>query len=245
VLRQQGALHCGGYEAFQPILTQTLVHCSHKKMRYSSRLSAVQLLVAGALGQFVPAPQDLTTKTGYAGVNVRYKEVPTGICELDPNVKSYSGYADVAENQHIFWWFFEARNGDPKDAPLTVWINGGPGSSSMIGLFQELGPCGVGPDLKPFNNPYSWSNVSNMLFIDEPTQVGLSYSVPIPAYKDSDGFIVQLPNNTCPDYAEGYGTCGTYSKPDHALTANTTLGAAPNMWRTLQVSYICSNDVRC
>jgi carboxypeptidase C (cathepsin A) len=205
-------------------------------MKYSSKLSALPLLVAGASAQFVPAPTDLITKTGYAGVDVRYKEVPAGICELDPNVKSYSGYADVAEDQHIFWWFFETRNGDPKDAPLTVWINGGPGSSSMIGLFQELGPCGIGPDMKPFNNPYSWSNVSNMLFIDEPTTVGLSYSVPIPAYQDDDGYTIQLPNNTCPEYAESYGTCGTYSKPNLTLTANTTLGAAPNMWRTLQAS---------
>lgn len=57
----------------------------------------------GASAQFVPAPTDLITKTGYAGINVRYKEVPAGICELDAKVKSYSGYADVDENQHIFW----------------------------------------------------------------------------------------------------------------------------------------------
>jgi carboxypeptidase C (cathepsin A) len=103
----------------------------------------------------------------------------------------------------------------------------------MIGLFQELGPCGIGPDLKPFNNPYSWTNASNMLFVDQPTDVGFSYSVPIPGYTDGST-IVQLPDNTCPDYAEGYGTCGTYSKPDHTLTANTTEGAAENFWRTLQ-----------
>lgn len=154
--------------------------------------------------------------------------------KLDPNVKSYSGYADIAEGQHIFWWFFEARNQDPSDAPLTVWINGGPGSSSMIGLFQELGPCGVGPDGKPFNNPYSWTNASNMLFIDEPNQVGLSYSVPIPGYTDDGGNIIQLPNATCPDYAEAFGTCGTYSQPNHTLTVNATEAAAPGMWKTLQ-----------
>ncbi|KAH7384451.1 carboxypeptidase S1 [Pyrenochaeta sp. MPI-SDFR-AT-0127] len=202
-------------------------------MNVVSRLSAIPFLVATAVAQFVPAPTDLITKEGYSGINVRYKEVPTGICELDPKVKSYSGYADVDDDQHVFWWFFEARNQDPTNAPLTVWINGGPGSSSMIGLFQELGPCGVGPDLKPFNNPYSWTNASNMLFIDQPTTVGFSYSIPIPGYTDS-GFIIQLPNNTCPDYAEAYGTCGTYSKPNHTLTANSTEGAAPNMWKTLQ-----------
>lgn len=88
-------------------------------------------MAAIASGQFVTAPRDLIKKTGYAGINIRYKEVPSGICELDPSVKSYSGYADVDIDQHLFFWFFEARNIDPKTAPLTVWINGGPGSSSM------------------------------------------------------------------------------------------------------------------
>jgi hypothetical protein len=90
-------------------------------MKSAIKLFAVPLLVAaGTRAQFVPAPTDLITKEGYANISVRYKEVPAGICELDPNVKSYSGYADVAEDQHLFWWFFEARNGDPEDAPLTV-----------------------------------------------------------------------------------------------------------------------------
>ena len=89
-------------------------------MKSAIKLVTAPLLAAGALAQFVPAPTDLITKEGYANISVRYKEVPAGICELDPSVKSYSGYADVAEDQHIFWWFFEARNQDPKDAPLTV-----------------------------------------------------------------------------------------------------------------------------
>ncbi|KAJ5883487.1 uncharacterized protein N7473_010373 [Penicillium subrubescens] len=204
-------------------------------VRYS-KVSAVAaaLLLPCASAQFVSAPSDLITKKGHAGINVRYKEVPAGICEQDPNVKSYSGYADVGEYEHIFWWFFEARNEDPKKAPLTVWINGGPGSSSMIGLFQELGPCGVDSNGNAYNNPYSWSNASNMLFIDQPTTVGLSYSIPIPGYQDSDGNIIQLPSETCPDYAEEVGTCGTYSKSDISLVPNSTQGAAPNMWKTLQ-----------
>jgi hypothetical protein len=86
-------------------------------------------LLLGAIpaiwAQFVAPPTDLVATKGYLDIPVRYKQVPTGICETDPTVKSYSGYVDVAENEHIFFWFFEARNQDPTTAPLTVWINGG------------------------------------------------------------------------------------------------------------------------
>lgn len=114
------------------------------------------ILATVAQSQFVPAPTDLTSSTGYYNLPVRWKEVPDGICETTPGVKSFSGYVDVEEHQHIFFWFFEARNADPTSAPLTVWINGGPGSSSMIGLFQELGPCGVDSNGELYNNPYAW-----------------------------------------------------------------------------------------
>ncbi|KAG9560368.1 putative carboxypeptidase 2, partial [Aureobasidium melanogenum] len=185
-----------------------------------------------ALSQFVKAPTNLTHATGYANVSVRYKEVPNGICELNNTVKSYSGYLDVDTNEHYFFWFFEARNQNPKDAPLTVWINGGPGSSSMIGLFQELGPCRVESDGTVVNNPHSWSESSNMIFIDQPAQVGFSYSIPVPGYTDpNSGSIITLPNATCPEYAD---SCGTYSYPNETLTANSTSGVAPNFWKGLQ-----------
>ena len=117
---------------------------------------ATASLLPLALCQFIPAPTDLIATTGFLDIPVRYKEVPEGICELTPGVKSYSGYVDIAEHEHIFWWFFEARNDDPEAAPLTVWINGGPGSSSMIGLFQENGPCGIDENGDLYYNPYAW-----------------------------------------------------------------------------------------
>ncbi|KAL0259260.1 hypothetical protein SLS55_006765 [Diplodia seriata] len=79
-----------------------------------SVFTTIAVAATAVSAQFVTAPTNLTLKKGAAGVNVRYKEVPTGICETDPDVKSFSGYADVAEDQHIFWyvWHLELARFD-------------------------------------------------------------------------------------------------------------------------------------
>lgn len=99
----------------------------------------------------------------------------SGICETTPGIYQASGYADLAKNQSLWWWFFESRN-NPATAPFSIWLNGGPGSSSMIGLFQENGPCRINEDEATVSlNPYSWNNNANMLFIDQPVGVGYSH----------------------------------------------------------------------
>lgn len=54
--------------------------------------ATVAALLPAASAQFVSPPTDLINATGAAGYNVRYKEVPNGICETIEGVKSYSGY---------------------------------------------------------------------------------------------------------------------------------------------------------
>ena len=146
-----------------------------------------------------------------------------------------SRYVDVAPNQHIFFWFFESRNENPTTAPLTIWLNGGPGDPSTASIFQTNGPCWVDHNGDLRHNKYSWSNASNMIYIDQPTQAGLSYSIPVSGYVDPDsGYITTLPDASCPDYAVDWETCGTYSYANYSLTASSTTEAAPNVWRALQ-----------
>ncbi|OSC99240.1 alpha/beta-hydrolase [Trametes coccinea BRFM310] len=99
----------------------------------------------------------------------------SGVCETTPGVGQLSGYIDVGTNMSMWFWFFEARH-DPENAPFTLWINGGPGTTSMEGVFQENGPCHVNPDGETTTlNPYSWNNISNIIYIDQPIGTGFSY----------------------------------------------------------------------
>ncbi|KAF9700088.1 hypothetical protein EKO04_001423 [Ascochyta lentis] len=115
---------------------------------------------------------DYKTATAPNNVTIRYKN--PGICETTPGVDSYSGYVDLTPDIHVFYWFFESRNNPAKD-PFTLWLNGGPGSDSLIGLFEENGPCMLNHNLTTVYNPYSWNNVSNMLYISQPVGTGFSY----------------------------------------------------------------------
>lgn len=103
----------------------------------------------------------------------------------------------------------------------------------MVGLFSDNGPCGVDHSGNLYYNPYSWSNVSNMIYIDQPTQTGLSYSEPVNGYIDADsGYLVSVSGNKCPKSANS--DCGTFSNGNLSETANSTIAAAPNVWRALQ-----------
>ena len=65
---------------------------------------------------------------------------------------------------------------DPADAPLVIWLQGGPGSSSLFGLFEINGPISAVEDgqggVTGEVNPYSWHRTANMIYIDNPIGAG-------------------------------------------------------------------------
>ncbi|KAA1475366.1 serine carboxypeptidase [Dentipellis sp. KUC8613] len=92
----------------------------------------------------------------------------------DTTVAAYTGYIDI-EAKHIFFYFFESRN-DPAKDDVIFWTNGGPGCSSAMGLFMELGPCRVVNETAIEFHPEAWNSNANVFFVDQPVGVGFSYA---------------------------------------------------------------------
>ena len=110
--------------------------------------------------------------------------------------ESYSGFITVRPEteSHMFFWFTPAtvsnvkfycfiaftnivylsQDVDPTQAPVVIWLQGGPGASSLFGLLELHGPIqavGFNPTLAVPNN-YTWNRQANMLYIDNPIGAG-------------------------------------------------------------------------
>ncbi|KAK4965231.1 hypothetical protein LTR28_003502, partial [Elasticomyces elasticus] len=174
----------------------------------------------------------------------------SNVCETTKGVKSYAGYVALPPNTlndlgaaqaytiNTFWWFFKSRK-DPKNAPLAIWMNGGPGSSLMIGLLSGNGACNIKPDSNSSTlNPWSWNNEVNMLYIDQPVQTGLSYDTLTNGTVDITDSAASV---TVADFSAGVPTqnntflVGAFPSQDTNSTANGTANAARAIWHFAQV----------
>ncbi|XP_036605975.1 lysosomal protective protein-like [Trichosurus vulpecula] len=97
-----------------------------------------------------------------------------GLADL-PNFKQWSGYLQAGSDKCFHYWFVESQ-GKPESNPLVLWLNGGPGCSSMEDLLAENGPYRINDDGSLYTNPHSWNLVANVLYLESPAGVGYSYS---------------------------------------------------------------------
>lgn len=138
-------------------------------MRHQFAASVLlHLLVLAGAGAMVTADQE----------SDRIRELPG----QPPNVgfSQYSGYVTVnpARGRALFYWLVEAVPAAGPIAPLVLWLNGGPGCSSVgYGASEEVGPFRIRPDGQTlYLNPNSWNKAANLLFLESPAGVGFSYS---------------------------------------------------------------------
>ncbi|KAL1812057.1 hypothetical protein ACET3Z_022122 [Daucus carota] len=106
--------------------------------------------------------------------------------------KLETGYVEVGEKEDVvlFYYFVESER-NPMTDPLLIWIAGGPGCSALRSFFFQIGPFTIEysdtskeiPDLHL--NPYSWTKLANVIFLDAPTS-GFSYAKSPETYTNSD-----------------------------------------------------------
>ncbi|XP_057801626.1 serine carboxypeptidase-like 20 isoform X2 [Salvia miltiorrhiza] len=107
--------------------------------------------------------------------------------------KHYSGYVTLEGNhppKNLFYYFVVSER-SPAHDPLVLWLNGGPGCSSFDGFVYEHGPfnfeASKGGGLPVLHlNPYSWSKVASIIYLDSPVGVGFSYSANTSYYVNGD-----------------------------------------------------------
>ncbi|XP_022721088.1 serine carboxypeptidase-like 44 [Durio zibethinus] len=106
----------------------------------------------------------------------------------DVSFRQFAGYIDVDEiaGRSLFYYFVEAEK-DPMNQPLTIWLTGGPGCSSVGDGFSSVGPFVTTNNARGLQrNLFSWNKVSNLLLIDSPVGSGWSYSNTSSDYSNGD-----------------------------------------------------------
>lgn len=199
------------------------------------------LFCANALAQAPPKPQGLThiNSTTYPDASISFKQ--TTICETTEGVRGWSGYVNLPPSPregrnypiHTWFWFFEARH-DPANAPLALWLQGGPGAPTSVSAVNENGPCNLlNKSRDSVINPWSWNDRVNMLYIDQPVMTGFSYNSVIngtiyEALSPSAVLPAQVPKNDT-------SLAGVFSSGNKTSAPNNTLAAAPPMWDFMQI----------
>ncbi|KAK4270271.1 hypothetical protein QN277_023326 [Acacia crassicarpa] len=98
----------------------------------------------------------------------------------------YVGVGDSAAEEgagEVFYYFIESEN-NPQEAPLMLWLTGGPGCSSFSGLVFEIGP--IKAKIEKYNGslpkmvfrPQAWTKACSIIFVDLPLGTGFSYAKP-------------------------------------------------------------------
>lgn len=101
------------------------------------------------------------------------------------NMNSDAGYLSTSQGRksHLFFWFCRHNGPMWSEAPVILWLQGGPGCSSMFALFNENGPLVITKTGDAKRRNYAWTNYYNVLYIDQPVGTGYSFT------ENDDGFV--------------------------------------------------------
>ncbi|KAI9280418.1 serine carboxypeptidase-domain-containing protein [Sporodiniella umbellata] len=114
----------------------------------------------------------------------------TSLPGIDINTLGFSQYAGHIEmstksNANMFFWMLEQEDKTTTEKTI-IWFNGGPGCSSLDGLFLENGPFRVQKNLSLQISEGGWQNYATAIYVDQPVGTGFSFV-------DSDSYITSVP----------------------------------------------------
>ncbi|TMW60645.1 hypothetical protein Poli38472_000687 [Pythium oligandrum] len=173
---------------YTPIGHVPLVSRASKYAKYVFGFAAVVVVGSLLVSDKSTTTSPLRSVTETAQTLNRMENVPFPgandlITELHGKPDSYtsrlfSGYLPIGNGGQAFYFFAESQSAKPEDDPVLLWLNGGPGSSSLAGCFSEDGPLIVNHDGQSLRvNEYSWNSNANFLCIESPVGVGFSYNI--------------------------------------------------------------------
>ena len=87
--------------------------------------------------------------------------------------KTYSGFVNVDDDTNLFYVLSESRN-DPSEDPVVMYMNGGPGASSLAAFFGANGPLLYVDENEFMVNPYAWNLNASLLAIEFAPGIGYS-----------------------------------------------------------------------
>ncbi|CAD0195936.1 unnamed protein product [Chrysodeixis includens] len=92
------------------------------------------------------------------------------------DIPSHSGFITINKeyNSNLFYWFFPAST-NLTTTPWIIWLQGGPGFSSLKGLFDIIGPIKI-EDGKVVPRNVTWASDYSLLFLDNPIGAGFSFT---------------------------------------------------------------------
>mmetsp|Transcript_60748 Transcript_60748/g.109458 ORF Transcript_60748/g.109458 Transcript_60748/m.109458 type:complete len:549 (-) Transcript_60748:22-1668(-) len=126
------------------------------------RRLAPSLLLLGGVAVAAPGEEAVASLPGYGR----------------PPAPQWSGFLNasaVEPGTMLHYWYSQAESADHATLPVVLWLNGGPGSTSILGFLQEHGPLLINATGGLMHNPYAWTKQANVMIIESPAGVGYSY----------------------------------------------------------------------
>ncbi|KAI0751798.1 alpha/beta-hydrolase [Daedaleopsis nitida] len=187
--------------AFLPLLAAVSVSA---RMPFPAELRSVQAAAGAQFHASLPQMGPLSGSSSGPNIkNITFKNPRasefwiggTTIPDVDWDIgDSWAGLLPITnktgEDRKLFFWFFPPGPDGTLD-DILFWTNGGPGCSSLEGLLQENGPISwPWGTARPVQNEHSWTNLSSVLYLEQP--IGTGYSQGEPSAVDEHDIAEQI-----------------------------------------------------